>query len=209
MKALSNEGAFNLFLFLFFMVIKNFLKKNNLELVEQIAKGWTSFVYLVKDSKGNFFIAKSLREKANRRDMVERESENLALANSIGVGPKLIETDFENNVVLLEFIEGRIFMEWLFFTPKKNELEKFLKELFDQAKKLDKKGLDHGQLAGKGKNIIVRKGKPVIIDFEKASAKRKAGNVNQLKSFLFVNPHSAIPKKVKEILGPDFDKFLS
>ncbi|MFH1391710.1 MAG: RIO1 family regulatory kinase/ATPase [Candidatus Diapherotrites archaeon] len=191
------------------MSIEIFLKENNLYLVEQIAKGWTSFVYLVKDSKGKKFVVKSLREKANRRDMVERETENLTLANSVGVGPKLIDRDFENNVVLLEFIEGSSFIDWLFSNPKKIELEKFLKELFEQAEKLDKKHIDHGQLAGKGKNILVRKGKPVIIDFEKASTKRKVGNVNQLKAFLFLNPHSTITKKVKEILESDFKKFLN
>jgi len=190
------------------MSIEIFLKENNLYLVEQIAKGWTSFVYLVQDSKGKKFVVKSLREKANRRDMVKRESENLKISNSVGVGPKLIEVDFENNVVLLEFIEGPNFIDWIFSNPAKKDLEKFLKELFEQAEKLDKKGLDHGQLAGKGKNILVRKGKPVIIDFEKASTKRKVGNVNQLKAFLFVNPHSTIPKKVKEILKLDVKKFI-
>jgi len=189
------------------MAIEIFLKKNNLHLVKQISKGWTSFVYLVKDSKGKEFVAKSLRDKANRRNMVERESENLGIANSAGVGPKLVKADSENNVVLMEFVEGDSFVDWLFSNPKKIQLEKFLKELFKQAKKLDKKGLDHGQLAGKGKNILVRKGKPVIIDFEKASTERKVGNVNQLKAFLFINPHSSITKKVKEILGSSWKKF--
>ena len=66
---------------------------------------------------------------------------------------------------------------------------------------MDEIGLDHGQLAGKGRNILVRKNRPVIIDFEKASQVRKPGNFSQLKSFLFLNPHSSISGKVKEILG--------
>ncbi|MCR4335122.1 MAG: hypothetical protein NUV57_01140 [archaeon] len=191
------------------MSIENFLKKNNFKLVEQIAKGWTSFVYLVEDSKGKKLVAKSLREKVHRINMVERESENLKLANSVSVGPKLIEVDFENKVVLMEYVNGVSFNNWLFSNPKKTELEKFLKELFEQAEKIDKIGLDHGQLAGKGRNIIVKKGLPIIIDFEKASIKRKVGNVNQLKAFLFLNPHSSIAKKVKDILESDYEQFLN
>jgi len=73
---------------------------------------------------------------------------------------------------------------------------------------MDEIGLDHGQLAGKGANIIVKRNlRPVIIDFEKASQKRKCHNVNQLKSFLFRNPNSEIAKKVKEIIrGPKKSK---
>ncbi|MFH1663489.1 MAG: hypothetical protein ABH986_01615, partial [archaeon] len=59
----------------------------------------------------------------------------------------------------------------------------------------------HGQLAGRGVNILVCKGLPVIIDFEKASIQRKTHNRTVLESFLFKNPHSLITKKVKEILG--------
>ncbi|MFH1696416.1 MAG: hypothetical protein ABH854_00725, partial [Candidatus Diapherotrites archaeon] len=83
-------------------------------------------------------------------------------------------------------------------------LHNFLDKLFAQAKKLDEAGLDHGQLAGKGKNILVRKkGKnyePIIIDFEKASAVRRVHNSNQLESFLMKPKHGGFAKKVNEIL---------
>ena len=183
-------------------LLDDFLEKNDLKLIEQIAKGWTSFVYLVENSKGKKFAIKVLREKANRKDMVKRESENLKLANSVGVGPKLVKADFERNIVMYEFVEGIPFSDWLFSTPKKTELGKFIKVLFSQAKKLDKLGLDHGQLAGRGRNILVSNGKPVIIDFEKASTKRKVHNKAVLDSFLFMSK-SGVVKKVKEIMGED------
>ena len=100
----------------------------------------------------------------------------------------------------MEFIKGKTFNEWLFANPSKKELEKCLNELFLQAKKLDEIGLDHGQLAGKGKNILVRNGLPVIIDFEKASQNRKCHNCTQLEAFIYRNPNSAIAKKINEIL---------
>ena len=183
------------------MSIESFAQKNNFKIIKKIAKGWTSFIYLVENSEGNKFVLKVLREKANRRDMVKRESENLKLANSVGVGPKFVMADFDENIVVYEYVEGIVFSKWIFSNPSSAELEVFLRVVFSQAKKLDKLGLDHGQLAGKGKNIIVSNGLPVIIDFEKASTNRKVGNVNQLLSFIFINPNSSVVKTVKQILG--------
>ena len=183
------------------MSLESFSQKNNFKIIKKIAKGWTSFIYLAENSVGKKFILKVLREKANRKDMVKRESENLKFVNSIGVGPKFVMVDFDEKVVVYEYVEGILFSKWVFSNPSSKELEFFLRELFTQAKKLDEIGLDHGQLAGKGKNIIVSNGLPVIIDFEKASIIRKVGNVNQLKAFIFINPNSSVVKTVKKILG--------
>ena len=113
---------------------------------------------------------------------------------------KLVAADLKRRIILMEFIEGKTFQDWVFSGPSKAELKAFVNDLERQARALDKVGLDHGQLAGKGKNILVRKGKPVIIDFEKASSQRKAHNFNTVHSFLFKNPNGAIAKKVREII---------
>ena len=189
--------------------LDNYLSKHKLKLIEKIAKGWTSYIYLVKNSKGKKVILKVLREKSNRTNMVEKESENLKLANSVKVGPKLIRFDKANGVVQMEYVAGKSFKEYIFETNvSQKELFSFLKEILSQAKKLDKIGLDHGQLAGKGANILVKKNKPIIIDFEKASNKRRVGNYNQLKSFFFISPHSAIAKKVRKILKERVDDLI-
>lgn len=181
--------------------LNEFLKENSLELIEKISKGHSSEVFLVQNSKGEKFALKIEKEKSPRKEMVEREVQNLKLANSVSVGPKLVSFDKEKKIILIEFIDGKTFSEWLFeSSPNRKILEAFLKELFSQAKKLDEIGLDHGQLAGKGKNILVRNNHPVIIDFEKASTNRRVHNLTQLDSFIYRNPNSAITKKVKEIL---------
>ena len=68
---------------------------------------------------------------------------------------------------------------------------------------MDEIGLDHGQLAGRGRNILVRLPEtlPVIIDFEQASIKRKAHNEKVLIDFLNLNPNSKIAEKVIGLLG--------
>ena len=184
--------------------LSEFLKKEKLKLEKKIAKGHSSEVFLVKKARKNFAL-KIEKVKSTRKDMAEREVENLKKANSVGVGPLLYAFDLERRIILMEYIKGKTFSKWLFGLKKnetnKKKLKKFTEELLLQAEKMDKIGLDHGQLAGRGVNILVRKNLPVIVDFEKASQKRKCHNKTVLQSFLFKNPHSAVTKKVKEILN--------
>lgn len=182
--------------------LEKFLKQKKLKFVEKISKGYSSEVYLVENGKGERFALKIEKEKSPRDEMAEKEVSNLRLANSVGVGPKLVGWDFSKRIILMEYIEGKTFWEWLVEGEiGGGELHKFLDKLLEQAKRLDEIGLDHGQLAGRGANILVREGEPVIIDFEKASQKRKVHNVTQLEAMLYKNPHGVIREKVEEVLG--------
>lgn len=206
-----------------------FLQKENLELIGKIAKGYSSEVYLV-EKNGKKFALKIEKSDSPRRNMVEKEIQNLKVANSVKVGPKLYAFDLERRIILMEFIDGITFAEFVLEkipekkefgkssvkrgfkkspTKKefgkisaKKELKKIINELFKQARKLDAAKVDHGQLAGKGSNILIskNKNKPVIIDFEKASQQRRPHNETQLQAFFFRNPHSAIAGRVREIL---------
>ena len=186
--------------------LEKFLRKRRLAHAGKgrIAKGYSSEIYLAKNSKGKKFALKIEKESSPRREMCEKEAANLGLANKYGIGPKLIDYDIKARIILMEFIEGKTFNKWLLDgkkAPKKKQLLKVISDLLLQAKIMDEIGLDHGQLAGKGANIIVKRNlRPVIIDFEKASQKRKCHNVNQLKSFLFRNPNSGIAKRVRNIM---------
>jgi len=183
--------------------LASFLKEKNLSLAEKISKGYSSEIFLVKNKKGKKLALKIEKEKSPRKEMAEREASNLRLANSAGIGPKLFGFDLEKRIILMEYIEGLTFNKWLFSSPTKKQLKKALQSLLLQAKKLDSLGLDHGQLAGKGKNILIKNKtfQPVIIDFEKASQERKCGNYNQLFSFFYKNPYSEITKKIRDVLG--------
>ncbi len=183
------------------MALSDFLEARGLALVQKISKGYSADVFLVRNASGESFALKAEKAKSRRIDMVKKEAENLCLANSVGVGPKLVGFDLRAKCILMEFIDGKPFFKWLFEdSPSKKQLAVFLDDLLLQAKKLDALGLSHSQLAGKGANILVRNGLPVIVDFEKASANRKAKNVSQLNGFLFQNPHGKIAKRVGEIL---------
>jgi predicted Ser/Thr protein kinase len=178
-----------------------FLLERKLLMVAKIGKGHSSEIFAVKNGAGQKFVLKAEKSKSTRFQMAERETGNLRKANSLGIGPTLIDFDLKKRAILMEFVDGKTFAKWLFSQPTKKELLSFAKELIEQAKALDAIGLDHGQLAGAGKNILVREGKPVIIDFEKASSVRKCHNLSVIKSFLFRNPNSAIAAKVRAVLG--------
>ncbi|MDO8427820.1 MAG: RIO1 family regulatory kinase/ATPase [Candidatus Diapherotrites archaeon] len=185
-----------------------FLQEKNLTLVKPLAKGWSSWIYLVKNKKNQEIVLKVERSDSPRNQMCLREFENLKLANTIGIGPKVIGLDLEKKIIQMEYISGVTFDVWILDEKhSKKEIQEVVEKLLKQAQALDTLKLDHGQLGGKARNIIVqKKGKkfaPIIIDFEKASTKRKTHNLNQLKAFLFQNPKGAIAKKIKE-LGDDW-----
>ena len=169
--------------------------------VEKISKGYSSDVFLVKDENGKRFALKAEKLKSPRKDMAGKEALHLLFVNGFGIGPALECFDTAQRVVVLEFVDGVTFDRWLFREkPGKKVLSAFVEELLEQGGTLDRIGISHGQLAGKGRNILVAKNRPVIIDFEKASATRRCRNKNQLRALLFENPNSRIARKVKETL---------
>ena len=183
-------------------VLEDFLKEKNLVLVEHASKGYASNVFLVKNVRAEKFALKIEKANSPRIKMAEKEVSNLKLANKFGIGPWLFDFDFKKRIILMEFVEGRPFGKWIFESHEKAELQKCIDSLLAQAKKLDEIGLSHGQLAGKGTNILVKSGgEPVIIDFEKASQKRKYNNYNQLKAFLMDNPNGAVARRIRETLN--------
>jgi len=184
--------------------------------IQQIAKGWSSFVWLVKDNKGKEFVLKEVREKSPRKDLAEREGQMLALANSVGVGPKIREINYKENFVVMEYVRGEKLFDWIISERfmrevTREQLYNFIKELYKQLLALDNIHLSHNQLQI-GKNILVRKiveektheAKyfPVIIDFEKSTIKENnhTKNIGQIEAMLFYNPNGAIARKVVEKL---------
>lgn len=173
--------------------------------IEKIAKGWSSYIWKVMLADGRCAVLKEVREKSPRKNLAEREGKFLKLANSVGVGPMMFEANRKGNYILMEYIEGPIFRDWILDEKvSRSELYDFIKELYRQLLLLDTINVSHNQLQV-GKNILVaRDGKklvPVIIDFEKATMKQQTKNLGQIESFLFYNPNGAVAKKVRNILN--------
>jgi len=138
-------------------------------------------------------VALKIRRLDAGRSGMQHEAEMLKQANSVCVGPKLL--DVSENFLLMEFVEGKLFPEWLKKVRSKQRIRTVLRLSLAQCWQLDTIGLDHGELSHAPKHVIVKPDDtPCIVDFETASITRRASNVTALCQFLFIGSQTA--KKV-------------
>jgi len=152
-----------------------------------LGKGHVSVVLAAYIDREKYAL-KTRRMDADRQDMIH-EAEMLKLANKVGIGPKFYGVT--KNFILMEFIEGVNFPEWIKTVRERRIVRKVLKLNLDDCWKLDKAGLDHGELSRAQKHVIVEKERPRIIDFESASITRKTRNITSICQFLFIGSQAA------------------
>ena len=149
-----------------------------------LGKGCVGIVVIALRGKSRVAL-KIRRIDANRKNMT-REAKLLKKANEVGVAPKLI--DACKNFLVMELICGDLLPEWIEKKVSKEDTCRVLKDILEQCWRLDMVGLDHGELSHAPKHIIVNeKQKPIIVDFEAASIKRRPSNVTSACQFLFMN----------------------
>lgn len=158
-----------------------------------LGKGKTSIV--AASYFNDRLAALKIRRTDSSRSSMNHEAEKLRLANIVNVGPKLL--DSSHNFLIMEFVEGEYFQDWLpkLGPPQKRTLIRVVKNLLQQARKLDEIGLDHGELSRASRHIIIKYESPVIIDFESASSMRRATNLQSLINYLYFN------RKNRETIG--------
>ncbi len=169
------------------------------KIVRQIARGHSATVFFVQNEVGNPAALKVAREDSGRRFWLQKERDCLKEANGVGVGPKLLGWDENEQAILMEFVDGSTLVDWLEECISSAQWNSFENALLEQSKRLDDAAIDHGQLSKLGKNILVRDGLPVIIDFEKASLVRKPHNEGAVRNLFFENKRSWIVQRVQEI----------
>ena len=164
-------------------------------------------VVVVSYTRSGRAALKIRRVDADRQGMFH-EGEMLKIANSVDVGPKLMEVS--ENFLLMELVKGAHFPAWLEFlegTKSQLRLSIVLESILEQCYRLDEVGLDHGELSNAPKHIIVDVDDvPHIIDFETASINRRTSNVTSVCQYLFLR--SQIADKTKAKLGKINEKKL-
>jgi len=132
------------------------------------------------------------------RESFAAEAENLKMANRVSVGPRLLGVS--DNFLLMELVEGEYLTEWVGGLQQSDEgrLRRVLRRLFDKARRLDRVGLDHGELSSAHRHVIVAGDEPRIIDFESASAGRRVANVTSIANYVYFN--SLMRGSVEKIL---------
>jgi putative serine/threonine protein kinase len=153
------------------------IEKSGVKALSYLTRGKRSWVY-----KGAYR-GKGCVVKVRRPDSAARvrEGRALALANKLGLGPKLFiaAKDFS----AYEFVKGRHLQDVL----ERSGMEikrKLFKQLFAQAFVLDQAGLAKEEMLRPLKNALVTPaGKVVLIDFERTHKVQKPRNVTQLCTF--------------------------
>jgi len=163
-----------------------------------LGKGCVGIV--VKARMHDTIVALKIRRTDADRGNMEHEANMLQLANSAGVGPRLLARS--PNFLVMELIEGFPLYRWMAMLPKrgcKRRLRGMLERLLDDCFKLDRIGLDHGELSEAPKNVLVEKSdNPRIVDFESASDRRRPSNVTSIAQYLLIGGGPA--KRVRDIL---------
>ena len=166
--------------------------------VAVLGKGYVGIV-VVATMDGRKVALKIRRVDADRTGM-RREGEMLRKANSVGVGPNLI--DATENLLVMEFVEGTLLPRWVEELRErvKSRIRRVLRAVLEQCWRLDEVGLDHGELSRAPKHIIVdANDEPCIVDFETASVNRRVSNVTSICQYLFIGSQAA--KKIAKRLG--------
>lgn len=167
-----------------------------------LGKGYRSVVVLVE--AGGRLAAAKIRRADSTRDSLLYEARMLRLANTVSVGPVLY--GFTEDIILMEYIHGSSILEWVSQEDDISRIRGTIRILLEQAYRLDRIGLDHGELSRAERHILVRSsGEPVIIDFESASVDRKPRNLTSIVQYIVFRIPYATSRRIVEA---DRDKLI-
>ncbi|MFB5631425.1 MAG: RIO1 family regulatory kinase/ATPase [Nitrosopumilaceae archaeon] len=172
-----------------------------------LGKGYVGIVVLAKRKKK--IVALKIRRTDSQRNEMKSEAKLLKIANSSGVGPRLITSS--KNFIVMEYLEGEKIGLWISKLKGRgitSKLKSIIKKTLEDCYNLDRIGLDHGELSNISKHVIVGKSKTTIIDFESSSTKRRVSNVTSATQGIFIG--SGISKSIKKIYHiPSKEKIIS
>jgi putative serine/threonine protein kinase len=161
-----------------------------------LGKGHVGVVLKARLEKGSAAL-KIRRTDANKASLVS-EAENLAKANRVSVGPRLL--DVSDNFLLMELIEGEYLADWVqrIQPPDIDRLYHVLRLLIEKARRLDLIGLDHGELSRAHRHVIIAEDEPRIVDFESAGIGRRVANITSIAHYIYFN--NQMRKSIEELI---------
>ncbi|UCG45678.1 MAG: serine/threonine protein kinase [Candidatus Bathyarchaeota archaeon] len=175
-----------------------------------LGKGCVGIVVIAHTNQGKAAL-KIRRVDADRTEM-EHEARMLRRANSVRVGPTLLNVT--EDFLLMEFIQGSLLPKWVELACGNDvvgRIRKVLRCILEQCWRLDEEGIDHGELSTAPKHVLVRSNdKPCLVDFETASIDRRVANVTSICHYLFIGSHFSeiIEAKLGKINKADLLKVL-
>ncbi len=122
------------------------------------------------------------RPDSKASERIKNEAFWLAEANCNNIGPRLLWA--EGNVMVSEFIEGELLVDWLEHHPAA-EIRTVLVNLLRQCRALDELGITKEEMHHPQKHIIMdHHNRAILIDFERCSRTPKPKNVTQYLEFV-------------------------
>ncbi len=161
-----------------------------------LGKGYVGVVVLSRHGKGH--AALKIRRIDSSRDEMKSEAKLLKIANTVNVGPRVINSS--KNFIVMEYVEGEKIIDWVKELKGKGSARKLrgiVRKILEDCYNLDNIHLDHGELSYIHKHVIVGKS-PCIIDFESASLNRRTSNVTSATQSIFIG--SGLSNIVKKII---------
>ena len=147
---------------------------------EFLSKGKRGIVCL-REWDGRTIAVKTKNPLSTAPARIDIEAQFLNKVNKHGIGPTFYF--FADGELGMEYIKGELFEEFLPRHPKQ-DIRAVLMDLIDQLFQLDQLGITKEEMHHPTKHIIVRSGKPVLIDFERCRFTEKPKNVTQLVQYL-------------------------
>ena len=171
-----------------------------------LGKGYVGVVVLAK--RGSKQVALKIRRIDSQRDGMKQEAKFLKLVNTVGVGPKMI--DSSKNFLVMEYLDGIKISEWikqLSGIGSSKKLKTTIRKILEDCYKLDVLNFDHGELSNISKHVIVGNSKTSLIDFESSSTERRPSNVTSITQAIYIG--SGIAKNVQKIYkNPSKDSII-
>jgi putative serine/threonine protein kinase len=172
--------------------------KSTINGLQVLGKGCTSTV--LKAKVGAKTYALKIRRLDSDRPSQEFEAEVLQRVNSLGIGPRLVASS--RNFLLMSYVRGEAPLD--FVKARKGTgstmlIRRVLRDLFDKCRRLDREGIDHGELSNPRKHVLLSAAGAEIIDFESASLKRRTSNVTSTVQYFFIG--GPLSKTLRRRLG--------
>lgn len=139
-----------------------------------LARGKRGITYTAK-LDGTTVLVKERNPKADV-DTVENEAKMLQLLNKHGIGPSYIA--YQNGALIREYIDGEEIEDWI-PGASKQAIKRVLLDALQQCRTMDLAGIDKLEMTHPQKHVLVIKGRPVMIDFERSRRTARPKNVTQ------------------------------
>lgn len=156
------------------------LGKKALTNVKKFAEGNRGVIY-TGNYGGRKVAIKARKANSAARGTIANEAKWLKKLNRSGIGPKLIFSC--DSFFVYGFVKGEFIVDYLSGCSREKAVA-VIKNMLQQCRALDELKVNKEEMLRPQRHVIIRSGKPVMIDFERCRKTRKPKNVTQFCQFL-------------------------